>query len=252
MKFLDNDRNWYIIAALALIITSAAIYDAQLLFFHRPGETYFYMMQDLAFVPVQVLIVTIFIDRLLKRHEKKILNKKIFVGIGIFFSETGNSLLKHLFNITVNRDAITSTCSIKQAWTESDFRSAEKKIIQLKIQVRHEPDVLAEMNNFLNSNRNFILGMMENNNLAEHDLFTDLLLAISHLSDELRMRDDFKSLPSSDFNHLSKDMTRVYNNLIVLWLSYLLHIKNEYPFLYSLAIRSNPFDSSASVIINED
>ena len=252
MKFLDNDRNWYIMAALALIIISAAIYYAQLFFFHRPGETYFYMMQDLAFVPVQVLIVTIFLDRLLKRHEKKILTKKIFVGIGIFFSETGNNLLKLLFDITVNRDMLSSIFSIKPVWDETDFGTAGKKAAQLSIELKHETDVLVEMKNFLNANRRFILGMMENSNLAEHDLFTDLLLAISHLSDELRMRNSFASLPASDFNHLSKDISRVYNSILVLWLSYLFHIKSEYPFLYSLAIRSNPFDSSASVIINEN
>lgn len=251
MKFLDNDRNWYIIAALTLIIISASIYEAQLFFFHRPGETYFYMMQDLAFVPVQVLIVTIFLDRLLKRHEKKLLTKKIFVGIGIFFSETGNNLLKLLFDITVNREILSSNFSIKPVWNEADFKTAAKQAADMRIELKHETDVLVEMKSFLNSNRRFILGMMENSNLAEHDLFTDLLLAISHLSDELRMREDFSSLPSSDFNHLSKDISRVYNSILVLWLSYLLHIKGEYPFLYSLAIRTNPFDSSASVIINE-
>jgi len=239
-------------AALALIITSASIYYTQLFFFHRPGETYFYMMQDLAFVPVQVLIVTIFLDRLLKRHEKKILTKKIFVGIGIFFSETGNNLLKLLFDITVNREILTPIFSIKPVWDEADFRTAGQKAAQLSIELKHETDVLVEMKNFLNTNRRFILGMMENANLAEHDRFTDMLLALSHLSDELRMRDDLASLPASDFKHISKDISRVYNSILVLWLSYLFHIKSEYPFLYSLAIRSNPFDSSATVIINEN
>jgi len=251
MKFLENDRNWYLMAALVLIITSAAIYDAQLLFFHRPGETYFYMMQDLAFVPVQVLIVTIFIDRLLKRHEQKTLTKKIHVGIGIFFSETGNNLLKLLFKITENRDTLAAMLNIKPAWNESSFRAAEKNAAKLAIVLKHETSVLVEMKAFLAANHRFILAMLENSNLAEHDLFTDLLLAISHLSDELRMREDFTSLPEPDLNHLSKDISRVYNSILVLWLSHLYHIKNEYPFLYSLAIRSNPFNPSASVIINE-
>jgi voltage-gated potassium channel len=33
------------------------------------------------------------------------------------------------------------------------------------------------------------------------------------------------------------------------WVDYMRHLKNHYPFLFSLAMRTNPFDQTASVII---
>ena len=31
------------------------------------------------------------------------------------------------------------------------------------------------------------------------------------------------------------------------WLSYMEHLKSDYPYLFSLAVRTNPFDPNASV-----
>jgi hypothetical protein len=33
------------------------------------------------------------------------------------------------------------------------------------------------------------------------------------------------------------------------WLDYMKHLKGNYPFLFSLAMRTNPFDQNASPII---
>ncbi len=56
-----------------------------------------------------------------------------------------------------------------------------------------------------------------------------------------------KDLPDTDYEHLSGDLKRVYQLLVREWLSYMEHLKGAYPYLFSLAVRTNPFDSSASV-----
>jgi len=35
------------------------------------------------------------------------------------------------------------------------------------------------------------------------------------------------------------------------WLDYMKHLKNNYPFLFSFAIRTNPFDTEASPVVKE-
>jgi len=52
----------------------------------------------------------------------------------------------------------------------------------------------------------FMLSLLENPNLLEHDSFTDLLLAIFHLSEELAARDTLVGLPQSDYEHLAGDI----------------------------------------------
>jgi hypothetical protein len=44
-------------------------------------------------------------------------------------------------------------------------------------------------------------------------------------------------------------MNRVYGLLVREWLSYMQHLKGTYPYLFSLAMRTNPFDSQASPVV---
>ncbi|GEM_PF-6682769 len=53
-------------------------------------------------------------------------------------------------------------------------------------------------------------------------------------------------------SHLTKqigagDIERAYALLIREWLSHLDHLKASYPYLFSLAVRTNPFNPTASV-----
>ncbi|MCK7537963.1 MAG: hypothetical protein MZV63_46915 [Marinilabiliales bacterium] len=77
---------------------------------------------------------------------------------------------------------------------------------------------------------------MENPTLLEHDRFTDLLWAVFHLVEELEMRpESLEGLPAADYAHLSVDVRRAYSRLAGEWLAYALHLKEDYPFLFSLA-----------------
>ena len=90
---------------------------------------------------------------------------------------------------------------------------------------------------------------MENPNLLEHESFTDLLWAVFHLTEELENREDFEKIPGTDYEHLIRDTQRAYNAMIFEWIAYMNHLKNNYPYLFSLAVRTNPFDLKASPII---
>ena len=79
--------------------------------------------------------------------------------------------------------------------------------------------------------------------------FSEALLALFHLTDELSCRDGMNNLPESDRNHLAGDMNRAYKKLVEQWLVYMSHLKNQYPYLFSLAVRKNPFDPEASPIV---
>ncbi|MDD5585217.1 MAG: hypothetical protein PHV55_09220 [Candidatus Omnitrophica bacterium] len=49
------------------------------------------------------------------------------------------------------------------------------------------------------------------------------------------------------FGALSGDMKRAYQQLILRWLDYMKYLKQDYPYLFSLAMRTNPFDANAAV-----
>ena len=72
--------------------------------------------------------------------------------------------------------------------------------------------------------------------------------SVFHLTDELLQREDFALLPAADLQHLAQDLRRALQLLVLEWLAYMRHLKHAYPYLFSLAMRTNPFDADASPI----
>jgi hypothetical protein len=69
---------------------------------------------------------------------------------------------------------------------------------------------------------------------------------VFHLADELSHRKTVQHLPDSDYKHLAGDIKRAYRLLLREWVSYMEHLKNDYPYLFSLAVRTNPLNPDAS------
>ena len=111
------------------------------------------------------------------------------------------------------------------------------------------PEALEALKALLVARRSFLLALLENPNLLEHESFTELLQAVFHLNEELELRKDLKTLPDSDRAHLKSDMERVYARLVDAWLDYMKYMKDRYPYLFSLAMRTNPFDVDATPIV---
>jgi len=86
---------------------------------------------------------------------------------------------------------------------------------------------------------------LENPILLEHGSFTNLLWAVFHLADELALRQNVMELSKPDHEHINGDARRAYLLLLKEWVHYMKHLKANYPYLYSLAIRTNPFDTAA-------
>ena len=73
--------------------------------------------------------------------------------------------------------------------------------------------------------------------------------AVFHLTEELGGREDLRQLPDTDYQHLAGDIKRAYVLLVHQWLDYMKYLKDNYPYLFSLAMRANPFDQDASPIV---
>ena len=69
------------------------------------------------------------------------------------------------------------------------------------------------------------------------------------MAEELEVREDLQGLPDEDYQHLYGDIKRVYGQLARQWLEYMEHLKGSYPYLFSLALRTNPFNRSASPVV---
>lgn len=240
---------WYLSLTAALVGISALLYLFQIAIFHKTEDTFFYMLQDIAFVPVQVLLVTLFLNQLLTMREKRVLLKKLNMLIGTFYIEVGTDLMKHLYRFGSDLSSVRAKMLVSGKWTEKDFMNARIALQNAHYDIDSRMGNLNELRVFLSEKRTFLLSLLANPNLLEHDAFTDLLWAVFHLVEELAARKDFTDLPKSDFDHLSGDIKRAYSQLLVEWLSYMKHLKDDYPYLFSLAVRMNPMDAQADPVV---
>jgi hypothetical protein len=244
-----KNRIWTLAAGSALLALSALFYFLQIILFQRVDDTRFYLLQDLAFLPVQVLLVTLIVDRLLTRRERQHLLEKMNMAIGTFYAEVGTDLLQRLLALDANRGVISAGLALPEEWTPRRFQAASLLTRQHVAQIKFTTEELGALRQYLLSHRDFLLRFLENPNLLEHDSFTDCLWAVFHLIDELAHRKNLQALPDADLRHLAGDMDRAYKLVVLEWLAYMKHLKKSYPYLFSLALRTNPFDPSARVEI---
>jgi hypothetical protein len=237
---------WQLIFGVFLIVLSAIFYIFQIFIFKRPQDTAFYIFQDLAFVPISVLIVTLILDQLLRLREKRAMLKKMNMVIGAFFSEVGTNLLKSFPDFDLHNDQIRGNLIVTSDWSDQEFSNVRNRLKNYDYKIESQRGNLEDLKGFLIGKRDFLLGLLENPNLLEHESFTDLLWAVFHLTEELVCRGDLRQLPKTDYDHLSGDIKRVYVLIISEWLAYMKHLKVDYPYLFSLAVRTNPFDPNAS------
>lgn len=243
--------SWQFFLIAFLVFLSALFYYVHYLIFHDTHHIFIYLIGDIAFVPFEVLLVTLILHRLLEAHQKKAMMKKLNMVIGSFFSEVGTALLKDLSKFCTNISDISPILDISTQWNSKEFLSARSALKKHSYEIDAFLQSPGKLKEFLSSKRHFFLDLLGNPNLLEHDQFTDLMWAVLHLTEELQFRKSLEDLPKTDMNHISNDMRRAYCRLLVQWLDYMEHLKCDYPYLYSLSVRTNPFNPKASVVIEQ-
>lgn len=194
-------------------------------------------------------IVSNVTQMLIQRGREKLRKQRLNMIIGVFFTEVGNNLLQLFVGFDRNIDSIRDDCSLKGDMDTPEFYVLRNKLARHDAGITSESINFDSLSNYLREKSDLLLRQLENPDLIEHEAFTELLWATVHLRDELMYRDNFDILPESDLLHLANDVKRVYGLLTRQWLDYLLHLKIQYPYLFSLALRTNPYIENPSVII---
>jgi voltage-gated potassium channel len=170
--------------------------------------------------------------------------------VGVFFSEIGNELIRLLLSADPDVEHLCRDAIVSEKWTEAEFASLRTRIEGHEYSIDYTKAPFAEMRNALSRKTDMLLRFYENPTLIEEDLFTRLLRATLHLREELVLRQTFDG-PASDMNHLAGDARRVYALLSENWLQYAYRLRRTYPYLFSLAVRTNPFDANCSPVIKQ-
>jgi len=182
-------------------------------------------------------------------HDRRRQQQKLHMVIGLYFSELGTDLLRLCAQADPHRSELQRRLKVDQDWTPAVFGQTLKELASQHFTVAGERIDLETLRSLLEQRGQLLVRLLESPYLLEHERFTDLLIATLHLKEELLLRPAFVALPETDRQHLAGDVNRVYDQLARQWLDYLAHLKEHYPFLFSLAIRTNPFNPEASAVV---
>jgi len=241
--------SWPILLGLSLVVLSILLYLIHFAIFRDVHHIFIYMVGDIAFVPIEVLLVTLIIHRLLSEREKRARLEKLNMVIGTFFSSVGTRLLTYFSDFDPELDSIRRHLIVTDEWSEQEFSSVSQRLKSYDYKIDIQGVDLEHLRSFLVEKKDLLLRLLENPTLLEHESFTELLRAVFHLSDELENREDVRELPDTDYQHLANDIKRAYVLLAREWVDYVRYLKSTYPYLFSFSMRMNPFDLEASPLV---
>jgi len=248
---MKQNTSWLIFLGIALLAASVVVYFLHYLIFDDAHHIFIYMVGDIAFVFIEVLLVTLIIHRVLSEREKRERMEKLNMIIGAFFSEVGTTLLTYFSDFDPKLETIRNDLIVKDNWSHEEFARVNQQLRKYDYSVEPSGIELNNLASFLVEKRQFMLGLVQNPNLLEHELFADLMQAVFHLTEELAVRGDVCQLTDPDCNHINNDIKRVYEQLVHQWLDYMLHLKSNYPYFFNYALRTNPFDQTASPFVQK-
>lgn len=236
---------------IVMVLLSISTYGVHYAIFRDSEYIFKFMLCDIAFLFIQVILVIIILQNLLDEREKRSRLEKLNTVIGVFFSETGTELLSYFSNLDPDLSKIRHNLIVRGNWSEEDFAQVLSRLRAYTYRVSPCKMDLEKLRQYLSDKRDFLLRMMENPNLMEHERFTELLRALFHLVEELKFRSQIAEMPEQDVAHIAGDIDRAYAMLVGEWLAYMQHLKDNFPYFFSLAMRTNPFDTAASVMVCE-
>jgi len=234
---------------MLLICCSLIIYSIKLITIDNLKGTIEYIFNSFGFLFINVLMVTLFINELLSIRAKKQRLEKMNMVIGLFYTESGTRLLSLLISWDRNRGELEKVMNIN-IHSAPPVQVMQKAIHDHTFSLNPRETGLFELNKFLYQHRDFLLRILENPVLLEHQQFTGLMQATFHLTEKLSRREDLVNIGDADLKHLTGDCIRVLTLLSIEWISYIVHLERNYPYLYSLAVRTSPFNPLAKAAVN--
>lgn len=245
-----KDSRWQIKLALLLLCAAFFVYFLHYLIFHDFHHIAIYFVGDVAFIFIEVLLVTLVFHQVLENRDRNQKFEKLNMVIGTFFSAVGTHLLTSFSDTDPDLGSIKERLVFTGEWNREDLQRARKLLQSHSFKIDICDIDLVGLRNFLIGKEDLLIRMLENPVLLEHETFTETLRAVFHLTEELKHRKDLSVCGDPDLAHLTVDIQRAYGYLARQWLEYMMYLKANYPYLFSLAMRTNPFDEKASVYVS--
>jgi hypothetical protein len=159
---MKEDTRWKLIIATVLILLFLVLFTAHYLIFHDEHHLSIFFVSDLAFIPIEVLIVTLIIDQMLESREKQRKMEKLNMVIGTFFSTFGTPLLTRLSGTDESIGPVKERLVVSTTWNAAMFKDMQKYFDNYTCSVSLARIDLEDFRRFLIDHEEFLLRLVEN------------------------------------------------------------------------------------------
>lgn len=226
-------------AVILLTALSALIYLLQILIFHDPSTTFFYIFQDMAFLPFSVAIATLVIGAILAERDKKHRISATRMIRSSFFTSIGASILAKMYTGVQNPETIQQYLSIPTEGSEKEQLAMIERnrefILKAPVVFKISEEIYENVRKIVNTHTDDMMIFSSNSALLDAEYFTNMLAGLLHLRDEFRLRGAWEDLTQADREHMQEDFQRVFLLLSANGLENTWYLKNTYPDFYGTA-----------------
>lgn len=225
-----------------LVVLSLFLHYVHFLIFRDAHHTLIFLFADIAFIPMEVFFTTLIIDKLLEKREKDHFLEKLNMLIGVFYTEIGTKILNVIVKGDENINLLKCNNLIKNNWTDSSFIDLEKNIAGYDFNINIDKIDIDTLKNELTKDRDFLMNLISSENLHEHETFTEMIMSLMHLKEEIDTR-CCEDVEKYEMEHIAADLSIAYRYLTIEWCQYMKYLSKNYPRLFVKALINNPFDN---------
>ena len=226
--------------AVLLIISAIAFYVLNYFLFRDLNFIERYLLAQLGFLPISVLLVTLVLNKLMVRREKMERLEKLNIVVGTFFAELGKDLLRYLSKYDKKIENIARDLMNVENFDDSDFERVKSKLVKRKYDIDIDKINLYELRKFLLNNKEFAISLLDNPAIIEHEAFTELLWNVLHVTDELRRIPSFENIDREDYLDIKGDLEKLYKLLIYEWIRYVQYLRIRHHHIFVYEAKTNP------------
>lgn len=224
-----------------MLFATAAMYGLHYLIFRDPHHIGIFFISDVAFLPLEVLLVSLVLDRIVERSRDNENLGKVCILQSIFFRDCGADMIRYFLTCDQNRMELVSAMAVQEDWSPRDFENTRKFLRSYDFVLDPKKMDFFAIHFHLEKHHSFFLTLLESSSLTDHDEFTELLLTLYHFWEELNEQPDLYALSPEKVSLFHEYATDSYRLLSSEWLTNMQTIKKSHVRRTLSPLKETPF-----------
>ena len=201
-----------------LLCTSVVLYVLHYLVFRDLHHIGIFFLHELAGMPLEVILVSLFFDKLIEKTHEEENKSKLSIIETLFFNESGGNMLRYLSSFDPNFQQLSAVLAVRMDWKSVDYQAARLHLKDYPFHLDVEKVDFFGLHYHLDERHAYYRNILENPALTQSNEFTELVMKIYLMWEELDCRTDLYNLDLHEKHYLGELLTEIYEELVVYWL----------------------------------